>query len=148
MKKVSGILIISITFLLIGLLSGCNIAKEKGETEAVVTEFYENIKNREYENSMSFYSDKFFEKVKKDEWKNSLELLNKKLGNLESYKLEGWKVNKQVGTGNSGTYYSLQYTVKYSKYSAIENLTLFKPAGKEEIKILGHHINSDGLLKE
>lgn len=71
-----------------------------------------------------------------------------KMGDLQTYKLNTWKVTSVAGTGGSGSYYELQYEVTYSKYLATETLTLFKPTSGTEIKILGHNIDSSGFLKE
>jgi hypothetical protein len=153
-KKDEGINIRRFTMMILTVIClstafvGCNITKEKAEAENVTKIYFDQIKDKNYDKLLEIYSSKFFEKVKPEEYVDMLKTINKKLGDLKSYSLQSWKVNENFGTSNNGTYYYLTYKVEYSKYTAQEQFTLFKPKGEEEVKIIGHNTNSDGLLKE
>lgn len=144
MKRIAPI-ILAIGF--IGIVFGCGIGEDKTAAETIVINVLEDIKLRDIDEALTFYSPQFFQQTSKEEWKSLLQRLSEKLGKLESYKLLTWHVTKQVHTSGSGTYLTLQYEVQYSKYPATETLTVFKPIGGE-YRILGHYINSVGLLKE
>ncbi len=77
-----------------------------------------------------------------------LQNVNSKLGDLKSYKLNGWNKNSRVGVGSyeSGTTYTLKYVVTYSNETDNEVLTLFQPS-KGDLKIQGIHFDSATLLK-
>lgn len=129
------------------LAAGCGMKQEKATAEAVATNLFAKVQLGDFDSAMSLYSPKFFEQTSKDEWKSLLGNLQKKLGSLESYELVTWNFKKQAHTSGSGTYWVLQYKVTYSKYPATETVTVFKPVGGT-FQILGHNINSTGLLKE
>lgn len=133
--------------LLVAATTGCGLFSSKEDAEAVARRFYEALARKEYDRALEFYSPSFFQKTKPDEWRGALERIQTRLGDFESYRLTTWKVHTGVGTGESGTWYQLQYSVKYRRYEAMEALVLFRPSGAGEIKIVGHQINSPGLLQ-
>ncbi len=133
-----------------GLITGCSISGDKADAESVATSVFEAVRNKTFDTAMTFYSYRFFEKTSEAEWLQILKTINVKLGDLQTYELTSWKVNKSTGVGTvqSGTMCEMVYDVAYSKYSATETLNIFKPATGGEFKILGHNINSIGLIKE
>lgn len=120
----------------------------KGDADQVANTLFEAVKKHEYKLATSYYSPAFFGKTPKEAWIADLEAINGKLGDLQSWKLTSWRVNTQYGTTGNGTYYQFVYDTKYSKYPAIERLTLFKPVGSKEPRITGHRIESAGFLRE
>ncbi|UCC94774.1 MAG: DUF4019 domain-containing protein [Candidatus Omnitrophota bacterium] len=137
---------ISILVLLVGLLAGCGVVQDTGVAENLAAIYYESIKAKNFDKAQELCGPQFFQRTSREDFLQLLQTINKKLGNLQSYKLAGFHVRKQIGIP-SGNYYILQYKVTYSKYSAAEVLTLFKPSGGE-IKILGYNVNSEGFFKE
>lgn len=144
MKKAISIIEI---FMLVLMLSGCGITQDKSNAESIAISVFENIKTGNIDKALTFYSSKFFEGIAKEEWKSILDKMDAKIGNIQSYELVSWNVKKQAHTSGSGTYCVLQYKIKRLKYPATETLTIFKPIGGE-FQVLGHNINSIGLLKE
>jgi Protein of unknown function (DUF4019) len=144
MKKCFPVLICC---LIVFLVTGCSVKKEKAAVEAIAAKFFDKIKSGDFDSAMSLYSPKFFQQTSKDDWKSILVNLQSKLGSLERYELVSWNFKKQANTSGSGTYWALQYKVTYSKYPATESITIFRPVGGK-FQILGHNINSTGLLKE
>lgn len=128
-----------------GLVMGCSAPKEPSDMAAG---YFESIKQKDFDKVLTFYSPKFFEKTSQADWLQALNNINKKLGDLQTYKLTNWEITTTVGSEGNGTYYKMQYEVNYSKYSSSETLTLFKPALGGGLKILGYNINSPGFLKE
>lgn len=137
--------LVIISMLLPLLFTGCSLTGNKDKAEEIAVSYFNSVKSKDFAKSMTYYSAEFFQVTKEDDWKKALENINKKLGDLQSYELQGWNINKQFG---KGTYYSLKYKVTYSKYTATEVITLFKKGNKDDILIVGHNINTDGLLKE
>lgn len=58
MKRLSFLLI----FPLVVLVVSCSIAKDKATAEAVAKEVFESIRQKDFDRTVSFYSQKFFEK--------------------------------------------------------------------------------------
>ncbi len=138
---------IPILTLLLILVFGCGFTEDKNVAENLANDLFDSISVQDFDRTMHFYSSRFFEHTSQDEWLAILHNLNMKLGDLESYELVSWNIKKQAHTSGTGTYVLLQYNVNYSKYPSVETLTLFRPIGGE-LKILGHNINSAGLLIE
>jgi len=127
--------------------SGCGIVSTKAHAQQVATNLFEAIRNKDFDTAMTFYAPEFFEETPVD-WMQVLKNVNAKLGDLETYKLDTWSINKFMGTTGSGTYFKAQYEVTYSRYTATEKLTLFKPDTGSEFKIIKHDIESFGLFLE
>lgn len=146
MKKVYFILIL---ILLVSIAtSGCGISSDKAAAENVAAKFFEAVRSKDFDTAITFYSPKFFELNPNVDWLKVLKGVNNKLGDLETYKLVGWHINRYHGITENGTYCELKYEVSYSKYPATETLTLFKPATGGEFKIVRHDINSFYLITE
>jgi hypothetical protein len=139
-------LLVLITILMIGLSAGCSLDKS---AETLGSNYYQSIMNKDFNQTVSFFSPQFFEKTSKEDALSILQNINNKLGDLVSYKLESWDKNIQKGIGSvkSGTTYVLKYSVVYSKDTDTETLSLFQPSGGE-LKIQGFNINSNLLLKQ
>ena len=127
---------------------GCSSSSDKAAAENITASYFEAIRNKDFDAAISFYSPKYFELVSKDDWLQVLKAVNEKLGDLETYELTSYEFGKVVGTIENGTSCKLQYEVIYSKYPAIETLTLFRSATGGEYNIVGHKINSIGLAFE
>ncbi len=130
------------------LVSGCGINRERKEVEKVTQDYFLAVKNKNFEQALTYYAPMFFENTNAD-WLKILEVINARLGDLEKYELIDWKVEKYTGSERPvGTYYVLGYNVNYSKYLAEEEFSLYKQDGSQEIKICGHDIRSPGLMEE
>lgn len=125
--------------------TGCTIAKDKSAAEDVAKVYFDQIKDKNYDKASEICADEFFQKTSRKDFVNILQTVNKKLGDIKSYKLESWKVTESL---KEGTYYYLTYKVEYSKYSSEEQFTLCMPKGAKDIKLIKYNINSEGLLKE
>ena len=136
--------------LLVGCVAigGCGFTRSRKDAEKVVARHFQTLATNGYETAMADYGAQFFQKTSKDVWSKTLARLGGKLGAYQSYSVAGWSVFKNASTSGAGTTVRLQCQVIYSKYPAVESFTLFKGASDSEYKILGHQINSEGLLKD
>jgi len=132
---------------IITILAGCNAIAEKVEAEALARDLFEAVKTKNYDKALTFYSVKFFEKGSREDWRQTLHNVNRKLGDLQSYELAKWDIQKRIGVWESGTRYQLQYNVTYSKYPATEMVVVVKPLLVGDMRIVGHYINSVGLAQ-
>lgn len=146
------IITVTALFLLL-LMTGCGLIQEPKDAEAVMDKYYATIKAKDFDKTMTFYTADFFtspsSQIGSKEWRNVLSRIQDKLGNMQTYKITSWKVTSYAGTDRVGTIYDFQCDVTYSKGTAIETLKLFKPAGgsDQDLKVLGHHIESNALLQ-
>jgi hypothetical protein len=136
----------SLIFVII-FITGCGV--NKADAEKVASGYFEAIKNNDFETAVTFYSSRFLEKSSQEESLQALKSMKRKFGDLQSYKLNEWKINTVagIGTGENGTYYNFRYVLTYTIETANVDLTLFKAASGGEIKINGYNINSSALLK-
>ena len=150
MKKLTRSLLFRTTLLLIGCaaIGGCGFTQSKQDAEKVVARHFQAVATNGYDSAMGDYGAQFFQKTTKEEWSQTLARLSGKLGAFQGYSVDGWRVFKNASTSGAGTTVSLQCVVTYSKYAATESFTVLKGTGDSDYKIVGHAINSNGLLKE
>jgi len=130
------------------LFIGCGFTAAKQSGEKVIANHFQAIRTNGYAAALTNYGAQFFAKTSSDEWAKTLERVGGKLGQFQNYTIVNWNVHKGAGTSGSGTTVRLTVNSRYSKYSAQEQFILFKGSNDPEFRILGHHISSDGLLKE
>ncbi|NLW07278.1 MAG: hypothetical protein GX039_04785 [Clostridia bacterium] len=138
----STLAVVLITMLL--LLPGCNRGAQNEAKEFAAT-FYETVMNKDFNGVLSLCSEDFLKKSSPEEYLQMLNACNKKLGDLKANEFQKCTVTNFM---MSGTYYILDYKTEYSKYPAVEQLTLYKRKGEDEIKVLGHHVSSIGFFAE
>ena len=142
-KIINGLFVI----LLLLFLPACSFVKEKNQATKFVDDFYSKLKNGEYESTLDMYHEKWFTVTSKNETTDFLRKIDSKLGKLDEYSVTTWNTESYVGTGGSGIYVTILYSVNRTKYHSDETLTLFKPKGEERYYILSYHVNSNGLFE-
>src|SRR3954469_5645025 len=130
------------------LLAGCDLVKSKKATEAVVNRHFQTLATNGFAVAMTDYDPVFFQNTTQADWQKALSRIHEKLGDYKSHNVTGWRAFTQAGSIGSGTTAVLQCDVTYAKYSATEVFTLFKGLTQSEYRIIGHNINSTGLLIE
>lgn len=128
--------------------AGCGIAPKQDEARAVVYKHYKYISQEQYQLAIDQYSPYFYEQTSKAKWKKTLAVLTKKLGDLNRYDIVGFQFNTGTTAFGTGTIMSFQCKVNYSKYDADERISLFQGTNDKDYQIVGHNINSNGLLAE
>lgn len=130
------------------LAFGCGIITGKKEAEQVAMSFFNDRIENGGTGSPDFYSEKFWEATDPEKWDAIQALVQKAMGNLTGYHLEGWQ-SKQLtmvsGDTPSGTYVSMHFSTTYEKGSGTETLTLYCPASGGPFTILGHNFNSAAI---
>lgn len=148
MNKIKTLVPILFSFLIFSCNFNANVnfeneEKEKEAAESIAAIMYLNLSRKEYEKATDLFSDSFFKTESKESFIKILSNKTEKLGDFQDYNLMEWKTSRSSGT-DANTQYLLVYEVKYSKFKAIESLTMIKEG--EIIKIVGYHISSKGFL--
>jgi hypothetical protein len=138
----------TVPLVFLALLAGCGLTQGKKDAETVVARHFQMIATNGFDAAMADYSPVFFTHTTKAEWTKALTNINRKLGTYQNYTVSGWRVYENASTTGSGTTVLLQCEVVYAKFPATENFTLFKGLADSGYKIVGHHIESQGLLTE
>jgi hypothetical protein len=126
-------------YLCVLFMFGCSFGESKKASEAIAEQLFLEVSKGPSEKYFDLYSDEFYKVITKDEWKKVRVNIKNKLGDYVGSKLENWNVK----TFNMSTTTVLVYKVSYSKYEATEILTFM---GGDKPKLVGHQINSKGLL--
>jgi hypothetical protein len=126
-------------------LGGCQYLTDTAGAQEVAKRMFESRRAHNQEAAMAQYSPQFFAATPAPKWVAMLDGVQTRLGELEAFELAQWNVRTNIGT-NGGTFYQLIYRVKYARYSATEAVTLYKPFWGGDMRIVAHHINSEGLL--
>jgi len=130
------------------IFSGCDLFKDKSEAGAVVIGLFNAVNSRDFDKALTYYSSDFFETTSREDWSQALNGINKKLGDLEKYKLTNWQGRKSAGSKGNGSWVTLTYEVTYSKYTAKETFYLYKPLVGGQFEIDNHEVISLGLFLE
>ena len=120
-----------------------SVADAKGEAERVAMRYFGAVQADQFDEVLPLYAPEFFDKTPRDVWLQFLKNVNTRLGNLKSYELIRWEVRANVSSVRTGTITILEYKATYSKQTAVERLTIFRPSQGGEAKILGHNITWD-----
>ena len=92
----------------------------------------------------AYYSDLFWKYTRQEDWRYIKELVETRLGALQSYTLKKWNVQKNVKMGDlSGTFVVLLYDTQYQYGRGQEKITLMKGEWSTDFQIIGHHFDSD-----
>ena len=124
---------------------GCAEYADRREAEHVLVHHFEALAHRDYDAAMADYDDSFFEDVTRTEWRGMLVSVMDKLGSFKGYDVSAFGLASRRLSG-PGTYVRFRCKVSYSKHTSDEILYLFRKQGAAKFKILGHQIDSDGLL--
>lgn len=145
MKHLKHVFIAAVMVSLLLPLQGCyqETAREEGIRFAEMV--FATIAEKDFQGVVALCADDFFKKSSEEEYLTILSASNKKLGDLKTYELIKSDIKSYP---RIGTYYIMDFQTEYEKYPAVEQLTLYKPVGEDEIKILGHNINSIGFIVE
>jgi hypothetical protein len=146
MKKIS-VFLIMISF--VGSFLGCGLITAKEDAEKVAQSFLEDrITNGGFGGDDRYYSDIFWQYTDENEWKNIKRMIDKALGNLNSYSLTTWNTQSKFHTNQlSGTFVVLVYDTEYEKGRGQETLTMYKGVTDKDFLILGQHVNSPEIQK-
>jgi hypothetical protein len=121
-----------------GFLSGMDDARELAETllnDRFVTGGV---------GSEAYYSDLFWKYTRQEDWHYIKDMVETRLGALQSYTLRNWTVQKNVKMGDlSGTFIVFIYDTEYEYGNGQERITLMKGFWDRNFQIVGHNFESD-----
>jgi len=123
---------------------GCG-GKFKSDSEVVAESYFDAMKRNDVDAALTLYAPAFFEATPAEKWRVMLINIHSKLGDLQSHSLLNWTAGAMTGAPKTMT---LRYQVKYARYDATETIVLVHSADDAKVRIIGHHIESDGLLME
>ena len=139
MKTLSLLMVIHAIF-----LSGCGFLSGPEDARALAEEFLDHrfatggIGNGEY------YSDLFWKYTRHEDWEYIKNMVETRLGELQSYTLKNWQIQKNVKMGDlSGTFVVLIYDTEYELGNGQEKITLMKRFWDRDFQIIGHYFESD-----
>jgi hypothetical protein len=118
----------------------------KDDVELLMKEYFEKVKQNNFELIETYYSEAFYENAGKEKWEELYNKVHSTLGSLVSVELESWNVRSVLGTSGSGKYFTFIYKNKYDNGNVTETIILFAPRGKNEVKINSHNYNSEAFL--
>ena len=94
--------------------------------------------------SEAYYSDLFWKYTRQENWDYVKNLVESRLGSLQSYTLNTWSIQKNVKMGDlSGTFVVLLYDTEYEYGTGQERITLMKGFWDRNFQIVGHNFESD-----
>ena len=92
----------------------------------------------------AYYSDLFWKYTRQEDWHYIKELVENRLGSLQSYTLRNWTIQKNVKMGDlSGTFVVFLYDTQYEHGKGQEKITLMKGFWDSGFQIIGHHFDSN-----
>jgi len=141
-----GLMALSCLLLVNCRLNGTTINEEyiKEDAVKVSDKLYGYIEKDNYTEADKLFSAQFFKVINKGSLHVFLKKNKELLGGFKSRVLSDWGSRNVVGT-NPATECKLVYTSGYTKYNAVETISLIKEGG--EMKIVGYHVDSDAYLK-
>jgi hypothetical protein len=128
--------------------SGCDstVVVDTSEAERVAEEYFQQVRVGNLDRAISLYSERFFQNTDRVQWRNKLELVKNALGDLETFELRATHQRTFTDRSTSNTCIVLVYSVKYSKYPALETINVCLASAPQVPAIDGHDIRSDGLI--
>ncbi len=126
-------------------VTSCRTQSDKRDAEHVLEHYFTALAHQKYDVALTDYDDRFFVDMTRADWRNALVSITAKIGNVEHYDItvDGLQSKETVGPG---AYLKFKCKVRYTKHTAEETLYLFRPEGGAQFHIIGHQIDSNGLL--
>jgi hypothetical protein len=132
-----------ITVSLVSCIEGKSLSKN--DVVNIMDEYFEKVKQNNFDLLESYYSDEFYEATGREKWEELYNKVHSTLGTLISTELESWSMRSMLATSGSGKYFTFIYNNHYENGNAKETINLFSPRGTGEVKIIGHNYNSNAF---
>jgi hypothetical protein len=148
LKIINGVFVIPICLFVVGCYFNStynNREIDRKHGEEVVAQFYELVKNKNYQEVYKYFSKRFFEVTDTQKLNYIFDIASEKLGDIESFNVERWETQAVVGT-NPKTDYFFLCDVKRLNFVSKETFMLTKE--KDEIKIIGYQVSSEQFFME
>ncbi|HKU37192.1 MAG TPA: hypothetical protein VJR89_03575 [Polyangiales bacterium] len=129
------------------LVVGCAIPGDKQQAEQVLAHHFAARARGAYDAAFADYDELFFDHVTRSDWRAALSSVASKLGPVQSYEVVVTTAEQRQLAG-PGSYLKYKCKVTYPKDTSLETFYLFRREGAAQFKILGHEIDSLGLLSK
>ena len=128
------------------IFNGCGFLTSSEDARNLAEQFLENRYETGGVGDGQYYSNIFWKYTPQEDWDYIIDLVETRLGDLQSYTLSNWQVKKGVKMGDlSGTFVVLIYNTEYEHGSGQEKITLMKGFWDKDFQIIGHHFESPYL---
>lgn len=123
----------------------CTMQDDRRDAQRVLEHHFDALAHERYDAALSDYDPHFYEEVNRADWRSALVSVTAKIGKVEHYAItvNGLESKKTVGPGK---YLKFKCKVDYAKYTSEETFYLLRRDGAAEFRIVGHQIDSPGLL--
>lgn len=133
--------------LLAALLSlvSCAARDDRRDAARVLDHHFDALAHEHYDDALADYDPRFFADVTRADWRSALVSITAKIGKVEHYVItvNGLESKQTVGPG---MYLKFKCKVDYAKHTSEETFYLWRREGADEFHIVGHQIDSPGLL--
>ena len=137
MKLLSLLMIINII-----ISSGCGFLGNTEEARHLAENLLEDRFVSGGVGSEEYYSDLFWKYTRAEDWEYIKNMVATHLGELQSYSLKNWQIQKNVKMGDlSGTFVVLIYDTEYEHGNGQEKFTLMKGFWTANIRLSGTILN-------
>lgn len=133
-------------------ITSCGMIEGKSEAEKIAKKYFD-VRIEKDSLPFELLSDLTLrDEADSTEWKRIIQLVQKANGKTKSYTLNNWSVNSQAHFNTSsnlpnGTNVTLVYKVDYDNGAGYERITINKPIGDNEYKIVRINYQSDMIEK-
>ena len=142
MMKILSLLIIMNVIILVG----CGFLSSSDDARDLAEQLLNNRFETGGAGNGVYYSDLFWKYTPQEEWDYIVDLVETRLGDLQSFTLKNWQIQKGVKMGDlSGTFVVLIYNTEYEYGSGQEKITLMKGFWDRDFQIIGHFFESPML---
>ena len=126
------------------ILSGCGFGGGLEKARKQAEEFLDDRFVSGGLGSEQYYSDLFWKYTRAEDWEYIKNMVETRLGELQSYMLKSWKMQSKAQMGDiSGTIVVLIYDTEYEYGNGQEKITLLKGFWDSDFQIIGHYFESD-----
>lgn len=127
--------------LIAAAFGSCNMIDARPEAESLAEKYFTSRITGDLEKTLSLYGDDFFENTPRSQWIEVLDEVRLKMGIPLDPSLTGWNIWVGSGSAGAGTYVTLEYEVRYSRYMVYETLVFFSPPLVGSPRILNHSLH-------
>lgn len=125
------------------ILGGCGFMSSPEDARELAEKFLDHRFTTGSVGDGEYYSDLFWKHTRQEDWEYIKNMVETQLGELQSYALKNWQIQKNVKMGElSGTFVVLIYDTEYELGSGQEKITLMKGFWDREFQIIGHYFES------
>ncbi|HUL33142.1 MAG TPA: DUF4019 domain-containing protein [Candidatus Eisenbacteria bacterium] len=140
MKRASYLSLILLPLSLI--FAGCGAKRDLKQADEAVTGFHAQLNAGSFDQIYSDSDDLLKNAISQQKFVNLLDAVHRKLGSAESADRQGFFINY----GTQGEMIRVTYATRYDGDQASEEFVFHN--GRDGLRLVGYHINSDALITQ